>query len=111
MPKCGIKLNLSREFFLSKSGKEILIKSVLQAIPTYVMSCFKLPNYLLHELESVISNYYWGNEGGDKMHWINWQLMCKSKRDGGLVLGTCGLLIWLFLGNKSGVLLKILILY
>lgn len=33
--------------FLSKAGKEVIINAVIQAIPTFVMSCFKLPDYLL----------------------------------------------------------------
>lgn len=54
--------------FISKAGKEILIKSVIQAIPTYVMGCFKLPDYLLREVESMIARFWWGNGKGRKIH-------------------------------------------
>ena len=39
---------------LSQSGKEILIKEVAQAIPTYTMSVFKLPNTLCDEMTSMV---------------------------------------------------------
>ena len=45
---------------LSQAEREILIKAVVQAIPTYTMSCFKLPIGLCNELESLIRKFWWG---------------------------------------------------
>lgn len=60
-----------------------MIMSVLQSIPTYAMSCFKLPEYLLHELESIISKFWWGAVESKKIHWVNCDSLSDSKRDGG----------------------------
>lgn len=43
---CMEKLNGWKENFLSQAGKEVLIKSFLQVIPTYSMQCFLLPRRL-----------------------------------------------------------------
>ena len=58
--KLAKKLSGWKEKFLSKVRKEILIKVVAQAIPTYTMSCFKLPDSLCDELTSLIRNFWWG---------------------------------------------------
>ena len=66
-------------------GREVLIKAVAQALPTYTMSCFKLPGTLCHEIEALIRKFFWGQRGDSlKIHWIKWQELCKPKSQGGM---------------------------
>lgn len=66
-------------------GKEILIKAVTQAIPTYTMSCFQLLKGLCEELERTERNFWWGQRDQEaKMAWVSWGKMCKSKSEGGM---------------------------
>ena len=70
---------------LSQAGREILIKAVAQALPTYTMSCFKLPIGLCHDMEALIRIFFWGQRGENrKIHWLKWQELCKPKSQGGL---------------------------
>ena len=48
-----------KENFLSMAGKEVLIKAVVQAIPTHTMSCFLLPKSLCDDLNSMVSKFWW----------------------------------------------------
>ena len=52
-----------KEKFLSQAGREILIKAVIQAIPTYAMSCFMLPAGLCAEISSMAVRFWWGQKG------------------------------------------------
>lgn len=47
-----------KEKLLSTAGKEVLIKVVAQAVPTYTMSCSKLPKALCEELTSMVSQFW-----------------------------------------------------
>ena len=68
---------------LSKGGKKVLIKAVVQAIPTYTMSCFRIPTTLCNELESMIAKFWWGDQtDARKIHWIRWNKMCWLKERG-----------------------------
>ena len=70
---------------LSLAGKEILIKAVAQAIPTYTMSVFQLPNALCDELTSMVRSFWWGqNNGKIKIAWSSWDKICVPKNEGGL---------------------------
>ena len=66
-------------------GREILLKAVMQAIPTFAMSCFKLPGGLCDEIEAPIRKFFWGQKGEQrKIHWKKWEVLCKPKSKGGL---------------------------
>lgn len=69
----------------SAAGKKTLIKSVLQSILTYAMSCFHIPTSICDAIEKVCSNFWWGiKDGRKKMHWKNWRSLCKLKSLGGM---------------------------
>ncbi|KAL0361161.1 UNVERIFIED_CONTAM: putative mitochondrial protein [Sesamum radiatum] len=69
---------------LSQGERGVLIKAVLQAIPTYVMSCFQLPDYLLHEIQRMIGDFWWHNKGERRTHWVSWKRMCLPREEGGM---------------------------
>ena len=60
--KLARKLAGWKEKLLSRAGKEILIKVVAQAVPTYTMSCFKLLDSICEELTSMVRNFWWGQK-------------------------------------------------
>lgn len=59
-------------WFLSEEGKEVFIKVILQAIPTYAMSCFLLPRVLCDEMESIVAQF-WRQKSHNKrgIHWCD----------------------------------------
>ncbi|KAG7537158.1 Helitron helicase-like domain [Arabidopsis suecica] len=79
------RLNTWSAKFLSKGGKEILIKSVAQALPTYVLSCFLLPKAISSKLKSAIAVFWWKTRADSKgIHWIAWDKLCTQLCEGGL---------------------------
>ena len=73
------------EKFISKAGREILIKTVAQAISTYFISIFKLPNSICDNINSMLAKYWWGQTQAErKLHWVNWRKLCMEKKEGGM---------------------------
>jgi hypothetical protein len=78
----------------SQAAKEVLIKSIAQSIPVYVISVLKLPLGLCDGLTKMIRRYCWGAENGKrKTHSMAWDIMVKPNRMGVLASGTCIYLI------------------
>ena len=74
-----------KEKFISKASREILIKSVVQPIPTYSMSLFRLPKAMCDAINSTLARYWWGQKyDKKKFHWISWQKLCTNKNRGGM---------------------------
>ena len=70
---------------MCSSDLEILIKVVAQATPTYMISCFKILDMLCKELNSMISNFWWGQKDKErKMVWVSWEKLCTLKVEGGM---------------------------
>ncbi|GAU36566.1 hypothetical protein TSUD_277720 [Trifolium subterraneum] len=84
------RINSWRGRALSKAGKEIMIKSVLQAIPSYVMSMFILPASLIDDIEKMINAFWWrsGNTNNNNntkgIHWLAWERLACPKAHGSL---------------------------
>jgi len=85
LARVNSKLEGWKEKLLTKAGKEVLIKSVVQAIPTYAMSIFKLPVSICRAIERHIASFWW--QKGDAQrgtHWKNWEVLKTRKDEGGM---------------------------
>ncbi|CAA7021818.1 unnamed protein product [Microthlaspi erraticum] len=102
---------------LSTAGKLTLIKSVLSAIPTYSMTCFKLPASLCKQIQCTLTRFWWDSTPGmQKMSWTSWKKITKSKTIG--VLGFHDIqsfndallakLSWQILTNPNFLLVRVL---
>ena len=81
----------------------MLIKSVIQAIPTYSMSCFKLPKGLIKEIKIMIRKFWWGYSGDSKkVHWVKWERLCQGRDLEGWVSRRLRSLMRLYSPSKYG---------
>jgi hypothetical protein len=79
------RINGWKEKFLSQAGKEVLLKAVIQSIPTYTMSVFQLPKSVCKDINSMMSNFWWGQKDKEaRLSWISWERLGKSKEEGGM---------------------------
>jgi hypothetical protein len=60
------RINSWRGRSLSRAGKEVMIKSVLQAIPSYVMSIYLLPDSTIKDIERMMNSFWWGGGANNK---------------------------------------------
>jgi hypothetical protein len=60
------RINEWRSRPLSRAGKEVMIKSVLQAIPAYIMNIYLLPDTSVVDIERMINAFWWGGGSNNR---------------------------------------------
>jgi hypothetical protein len=85
MDKIWSKLKGWKEKNLSFAGRKVLISAVIQAIPTYMMSCFLIPKNICDQIEKAICKFWWGGKvSNNKIHWKARSELFKPSFKGGL---------------------------
>lgn len=72
---------------LSLAGKFQLVASMLQSIPIFWMSIFRVPPGISDTIESIQKRFLWSRtESKDKIQLVSWSKVCTPKWAGGLNL-------------------------
>ncbi|CAM8979923.1 unnamed protein product [Rhodiola kirilowii] len=70
---------------LSCGGREILLKSILLAIPQFHMHCFRIPKGILKKYQSLVKRFWWaGNQQSAAVYWLKYSRLCQPKEHGEL---------------------------
>ncbi|XP_019197691.1 PREDICTED: uncharacterized protein LOC109191487 [Ipomoea nil] len=69
---------------LSQAGKEVLLKSVAQTMPTFSMGVFLLPSSTCTAIERTMNRYWWGSGTDMGIHWKACDKLCIPKKYGGM---------------------------
>ncbi|WMV45736.1 hypothetical protein MTR67_039121 [Solanum verrucosum] len=83
--KCEKKLARWKGQYLSLGGRVTLINSVLDAMPTYMMSLFPIPVGVIDRLDRIRRKFLWrGNKDRKGYNLVKWNDLIIEKRYGGL---------------------------
>lgn len=62
------------------------MKYVVQVIPSYVMGCFKLPNAICNQIESLTTRFHWSENTQEKRRFIGWEKLSNIQKERGTKL-------------------------
>ena len=79
------RLALWKRRYISKDGRQTLIKSTLSSLPIYSMFLFVIPKRMVAKLEKIQRDFLLGREDlVQKPHFVNWLIVCMEKQKGGV---------------------------
>ena len=105
------KLSSWKAKYLSYGGRLVLLNSVLNSLPMFMMSFFEIPKGVLKNLDHFRSRFFWqGSSDKHKYRLAKWDILCRPKGQGGLGIlnlqlqNKCLLVKWLVnLLNTNGI--------
>eukprot|EP00253_Pinus_taeda_P027341 PITA_27341 len=66
--------------YLSRAGRLILVKAVIEATPVYWMALTWIPKGILNRLQHICSRFLWaGQQTGRLFAWVKWDTIAKPK--------------------------------
>lgn len=80
------KISAWKAKILSQAGRTVMLKSVANAIPSYLMNFYLLPKSWCNELDRVTKDFWWGYKEGSTRHLSlkSWKSICVPKSVRGL---------------------------
>jgi len=79
------RLNSWANKYVSLGGRVVLLNAVLNAIPMFYLSFFKLPMKVWKKVVRIQRQFLWGGaKGGNKVCWVKWSTVCLPRASGGL---------------------------
>ncbi|XP_039146809.1 uncharacterized protein LOC120284053 [Dioscorea cayenensis subsp. rotundata] len=83
--KVKVRLTSWKANYLSVGGRLTLINSVLTALPTYLMSIFRLPKWVVNRIDRLRRDFLWKGPDIDrpKCRLVNWHRLCLPRDQGG----------------------------
>ncbi|XP_026416054.1 uncharacterized protein LOC113311428 [Papaver somniferum] len=66
---------------LNHSARTTIVKSMLNSIPAYYMSFFKLPKHTLKQLEAIQRKFWWGYKNNKGINFTGWNSLCNPKAE------------------------------
>ena len=80
------KLSLWKGTLLSRFGRLVLIKSVLQSIPIFYLSVFPMPKTTKNKIQSIMTHFVWKGKESRGICKVAWMRICENKIQRGLDL-------------------------
>lgn len=73
-------VNNLKNNFLSQVGREILLKLIIQALPTYSISMFLLPRKICKDITSIMLKFWWfQRQKNRRIQWRKWEMMEEAR--------------------------------
>ncbi|XP_026417238.1 uncharacterized protein LOC113312716 [Papaver somniferum] len=80
----GSRLKTWKGKTMNHSARTVMVKHVLNALPTYQMGCFRIPKTKIDQMDVIQKHFWWGHSSNRGLCLIGWNNIRILKSLGGL---------------------------